>query len=118
MRIAFVGPFAFYPKGTVPVRMLPIAKVLQKEGHEVVMVLPPYDNLGDSGRSFRVDGVDVYNVVVHRRLFLVGYVFVALRLVMRVLSFRPDVVHVFKPKGHSGLAGMFLVFLKLSLIHI
>jgi glycosyltransferase involved in cell wall biosynthesis len=118
VRVVFVGPFAFYPKGTVPVRLLPLARVLRQWGHDVVIVLPPYDNLADSGRSFRVDGVDVHNVVVPRSFLGLGYFYVAWALVRRVLRFRPDVVHVFKPKGYSGLAGMFLKFFGLTRIPV
>lgn len=112
MRVVFVGPFAFYPKGTVPVRMLPLAKLLQQDGNAVEVLLPPYDNEADSGRSFRVDGVRVCNVVIPKSRLPLKYLYVAGDLVKRTLAFRPDVVHVFKPKGYSGLAAMFLILLK------
>lgn len=53
-------------------------------------------------------GVRVVNVVLPRRA--VGsagwYVWIAWRLLGSVRSWRPEVVHIFKPKGPSGLVGM------------
>jgi glycosyltransferase involved in cell wall biosynthesis len=112
LRIVFIGPFAFYPKGTVPVRMLPLAKELRRNGHYVEIVLPPYDNLVDSGKSYMIDGIDVHNVIIPENLKGLKFLVVAVSLVRRALRSKPDVVHVFKPKGYSGLAGMLLVVLR------
>jgi len=56
--MVFIGPFAFYPKGTVPARILPLANVVQQIGHEVTILLPPYDNSGHFGRSFKMEGIN------------------------------------------------------------
>lgn len=106
-----VAPFAVYPKSTVDVRMLPIAKTLVKRGHKVVIVIPPYDNPSYSGVEYEVDGVRISNVVF-RDLSLVKFVLVPLRIVRKVLSLKPDVVYVFKPKGYSGLVAMLLAAMR------
>lgn len=106
-----VAPFAIYPKGTVSVRILPIAKTLVKRGHEVAIVIPPYDNPSHSGVQHEVNGVKIFNVVF-RDLKVIKYVLTPLRIVRKILSLKPDVVHVFKPKGYSGLVAMFLAVVK------
>lgn len=111
MRIVFVGPFALYPKGTVTVRIVPLARALRENGHEVTILLPPYDKPEHSGRSFKVGGIDVYNVSIPTTCLPIKYLYVAGALVKKVLELRPDIVHVFKPKGYSGLSGIFLVIL-------
>jgi len=110
--VVFIGPFAFYPKGTVIVRVLPLAKALKEHGYEVVVLLPPYDAPQYSGVHFQVDGVNFYNAVIPKSRSPLKYLYVAACLVKKALEFKPDVVHVFKPKGYSGLAGMLLVVLK------
>lgn len=113
LKVVFIGPFAFYPKGTVIVRVLPLAKALEEHGCQVVVLLPPYDAPQDSGVHFVVNSVDFYNIPIPRSRLPLKYLYVATCLVKKALEFKPDVVHVFKPKGFSGLAGMLLVFLKL-----
>lgn len=112
MRIAMIGPFALYPKGTVSVRILPIAKALRSRGHDVAAFLPPYDNLKYSGKHLKVEDVDIYNVKMLATHVLFMPFFTAVQLVTKALVFRPHVIHVFKPKGYSGLAAMLLIILK------
>lgn len=106
-----VAPFAIYPKSTVSVRILPIAKTLAKRGYEVVIVIPPYDNPSHSGRKYEVDGVEIYNVAF-RDFKLIKYVLTPLRIVGKIFSLKPNIVYVFKPKGYSGLVAMFLGVIK------
>ena len=112
MRIALIGPFAFAPMGTVQVRVAPIARRLVSRGHSVRLVLPPYDNLRDSGKSSTLDGIDVRNTVIPVRSGVLKYPLVGLQLVILALTFRPQIIHVFKPKGYSGLAAMMLIALR------
>jgi glycosyltransferase involved in cell wall biosynthesis len=117
VRIAFVAPFGLRAKGTTRARALPLARALARRGHTVALFIPPYDSPEDSGRRWTDDGVDVINVALPRRdpkgfgkpfgsefhhLRLAG------RLLRAVCAWRPDVVHVFKPKGPSGLVGAVL----------
>ena len=68
MRIAFIGGFAFSPKGTMRARAHPLAVELVRLGHEVTIFLPPYDNLADSDREWRLEGVRIWNAGVAREL--------------------------------------------------
>ncbi len=118
MRVALVAPFGLRAKGTARARALPLGRALAGRGHTVALFVPPYDSVEDSGRQWRETlvrsgdrpqqevGVDVINIALppgrqgarwHLRL---GW-----RLFLAVAGWRPDVVHVFKPKGPSGLVG-------------
>ncbi len=112
MRIMLIGPFALYPKGTVSVRILSLARTLKGFGHEVSILLPPYDNLEHSGTRFEVNGICIQNVTMPISRMPTKYLYVCGELVKEALSFRPDIIHVFKPKGYSGLAAMFLIAAK------
>lgn len=109
MRIALVAPFAIHPKGTTRWRVLPLARALAAEGHDVRVVIPPYDWRQHSGRVWRDGGVQVVNVVLPGALDLPGHVLLARRLAQAALDGQPDVVHCFKPKGYSGLAAWLLL---------
>ncbi len=103
MRIAFIGPFGLEPKGTARVRMLPLARALAGRGHQVAVFLPPFHTPAEGGRRWQEGGVAVETVPVSR-LPVLGYLITAWRVARRALAFRPQVIHVFKPKGYSGIA--------------
>src|SRR4029078_9194650 len=44
MRIALLAPFGLQPKGTVQARILPLAHALGARGHQVRVVIPPWDD--------------------------------------------------------------------------
>jgi len=104
MRIVFVGPFAMQPKRTMAVRALPLARALAARGHEVLLVLPPWDHPQDAGWEWVEKGLRVYNVRLPLRAPVVFHIWLALRLVRACLQFGPEVVHCFKPKSYAGLA--------------
>lgn len=107
LRIVMIGPFAFQPKGTVSARAFFIGRALVSCGHQVTILMPPYDNPADSGRVGEQDGVRLENMVLQRDNAWNRLV-VPLRLARRATHLDPDVVHVFKPIGYSGLAGIYL----------
>lgn len=115
MRIAFVGGFAFSPKGTMRARAHPLAAELVRLGHEVTIFLPPYDNLADFGRGWQQEGVAVRNVGSERNRFYPQWSRLALftqllsDLIREVRRYRPDVIHVFKPKGFAGAAATYFL---------
>lgn len=124
MRVAFIGGFAFSPKGTIRARAHPLAAELVRLGHEVTMFLPPYDNPDDSGREWEQEGVCIRNVKMSfakpsRNGNGIGHLSTAATLlsapqlvsslVREVNRFRPDVIHVFKPKGFAGAAGSYFL---------
>lgn len=107
MRITIIGPFAFQPKGTVGARAFFIARALVQCGHQVTILMPPYDNPADSGRVWEQDGVRLENMVL-RRNDAWHQLIVPLCMARRAVQLDPEVFHVFKPIGYSGLAGMWL----------
>jgi glycosyltransferase involved in cell wall biosynthesis len=107
MNVVMIGPFAFQPKGTVSARAFFIARALVERGHRATILMPPYDNPADSGRVWEQDGVRLENLVQQRDDAWHRLV-VPLQLARRATRLDPDLVHVFKPIGYSGLAGLYL----------
>jgi len=103
MRIVFVGPFAMEPKRTMAVRALPLGKALAARGHQVMMLLPPWDKPQDAGKEWIEDGVYVHNVLLPARLPLLQHLLLTWRLLHSALKHNPDVIHCFKPKSYAGL---------------
>ena len=110
MRIALVAPFGLRAKGTARARALPLARELARRGHELALFVPPYDSLADSGRRWTDAGVDVINLPLPRfgQGSAAWYLWLGWRLFRAVRAWQPDVAHVFKPKGPSGLVGALL----------
>lgn len=96
-----LGGFGMQPKATMTYRALPLGRELAARGHAVTLIVPPWDHRDDAGRSWDDHGVQVVNIALPSRLETPGIV-AALR--RAVIEAAPDVVHVFKPKGYSGLA--------------
>lgn len=102
MRVALVGPFGLQPQGTMAVRALPLAHALARRGHTPLVVLAPWSYPADSGREWDDGPVRIENVPISPRAAI------PFHLVSRVRAFRPDVVHIFKPKSYAGLVQWFL----------
>ena len=116
MQIVFIGPFGLQPKGTMSVRALPLAKALAARGHQVTVLIPPWDDPGRSGQNWTDGGITVVNVELPppglRRwpgLFQLG---LTQTLVKQALARQPDVIHLFKPKAYAGLAHLVLRWLR------
>ena len=105
MRIAFVAPFGLRAKGTTRARALPLARELAWRGHAVALFIPPYDSPEDAGKRWIDAGVEVVNAPLPRMSASspVSYFVLAWSLLRAVVAWQPEVVHVFKPKGPSGL---------------
>ncbi|HHS98268.1 MAG TPA: glycosyltransferase [Chloroflexi bacterium] len=103
MRIVMVGPFGLRPRGTMSVRALPMARALVRRGHQVTLLLPPWQNPEDAGRRWEEDGVSVDNIPLPSVPPPLFHLATALRLTRRALALQPDAVHLFKPKAYSGL---------------
>ena len=108
MKIVMVGPFGLKTKSTMRERALPMAHALARRGHTVTMILPPWDNPEDTGKSYFDDGVQIINAPLPR--VGGGFFFVALTATLVRLALRqnPDVIHLFKPKAYAGLAHLLL----------
>jgi glycosyltransferase involved in cell wall biosynthesis len=103
MRIVFVGPFALQPKRTMAVRALPLARALAARGHQVLMVLPPWDSPQDAGREWEEGGVRVCNLPLPMHVPVWEQLVLTARAVRTALRYQPDVIHCFKPKAYAGL---------------
>lgn len=109
MRILFLAPFAAGgPKGTTRWRVLPLARALAAQGHVVRVLIPPYDCPRQSGLSWRDQGVQVDNVELPCFHSSLSQVAMAKELAEAAVTWQPDVVHCFKPKGPAGLAAWVL----------
>ena len=104
LRVAMIGPFGLGPKATVRERALPLARALVARGHRVTVTMPPWHTPEEAGRAWEEEGVRLEYVPLGPRVPLLRHAAIAGRLAARALAFRPDVVHVFKPKAHAGLA--------------
>ncbi|HET6419887.1 MAG TPA: glycosyltransferase family 4 protein [Geobacteraceae bacterium] len=104
MKIVFLAPFGIRPKGTVFARMIPLAAELQSLGHEVTIVAPPYTNPEDSGKTETVRGVPIKNITLGPTNKIIAALALARRMYRTAMAEKPDLVHLFKPKGYGGLA--------------
>ncbi|MFB0535958.1 MAG: glycosyltransferase family 4 protein [Anaerolineae bacterium] len=112
MRVVFIGPFGLRVKGTMSRRAMPMARALADRGHEVDIILPPWDCPEDSGREWEEEGVGVHNIALPPHFPLLFHLLVTWRLVRRALALKPDVVHCFKPKAYAGLSATGIWFLQ------
>lgn len=104
MRILFAAPFGLETKATVRSRALPLAQGLAAFGHDVEVLVPPWDTPGGKPEIELMAGVCV------RQVELTGGVAgTVLRMWARVLSSAPDVLHIVKPRLHAG-ACQFLAY--------
>lgn len=106
MNIVFLAPFGIRPKGTLIARMLPLAVELQRLGCRVTIVAPPYTNPEDSGKTGIIRGVRLVNVALPATGKALSALPLSWRLFRAALAEKPDLVHLFKPKGYGGLAAM------------
>lgn len=98
MKIAFVAPFGLGKKTTVWARTLPLAKELARLGHEVKILIPPWDTPADSGKQWSDDTVTVVNVSLHG-----GVPVTIFRLLHELRQFQPQIIHIVKPRAHAGI---------------
>jgi len=112
MKIVFLAPFGIRPKGTLLARMLPLAVALQGLGHTVTIIAPPYTNPEDAGTSEIVRGVRLVNVWLGPGGKVFSAIPIAWRMLHSTMAEKPDLIHLFKPKGYGGIAAMLLISLK------
>ena len=114
MYAVYIAPFGFAPKNTTGRRVMPMARAAAATGHRVRVIVPPYDDPNTYGQAWEDDGVEV--TCLPRPRFdgtvLIGPAWTQWRLARAaadlVEQWRPDLVHVFKPKAVSGLAQMLI----------
>lgn len=89
-------------------RALFLAKSLAGRGHQVTVLIPPWDDPERSGKSWEEDGVRIINVALPPDLPLLFHLGLTWSLVAQALALQPDVIHFFKPKAYAGLAHLFV----------
>jgi glycosyltransferase involved in cell wall biosynthesis len=100
LRVVLLGGFGMRPKATMSARALPLGQALAARGHSVMLVVPPWDHPEDAGEIWDEGGVRVINAAIPSSL-QTPRITRALRDMVHAAQ--PDIVHVFKPKGFSGL---------------
>ena len=98
-----LAPFGLRPKGTTISRVLPIARVLAAQGLEVRVVVPPWDDPASAGQRIREGNLEIVQAPLAGSLM--RPLALSRELGQLVREFEPDVVHVFKPIGYTGLLG-------------
>jgi glycosyltransferase involved in cell wall biosynthesis len=113
-RVTMLAPFGIRPKGTLAARMLPLAQALVRRGHQVTIVAPPVHNPQDAGQRVLYGGVAVTHTQLPRLPGPAHAGEYALLLLARAMADQPEVLHLFKPRGYSGLAALLARFLSPS----
>jgi glycosyltransferase involved in cell wall biosynthesis len=103
MKIVFIGPFGLQPKSTMRSRALPLARALVQRGHELTVLLPPWDDPARAGQAWRDGQVDIVNIALPPRIPLLFQFTVTHALLRQALLLQPEVIHFFKPKAFAGL---------------
>src|SRR5437016_1863129 len=98
------GCFALRPRATMSARALPLAEALADRGHDVTVLVPPYEDPAHPATSETVGGVEIRHLAIGGTT-RVARLKSALSMVAAARRSRPDVVHLFKPTGYPGLAG-------------
>jgi glycosyltransferase involved in cell wall biosynthesis len=91
---------------------LGLAQALRARGHEVTLLLPPWDDPERAGQTWAEGGVRIINVTLPPGLPLLFHILLTGKLVAAALALKPEVVHLFKPKAYAGLAHLALWWLR------
>ncbi|MBN1484871.1 MAG: glycosyltransferase family 4 protein [Chloroflexia bacterium] len=108
MRITLIAPFATRPKGTTRSRVLPLATALTRRGHQVRVLIPAWDHPSEAGREQVIDDLHLHWLELRRPLLPR----LSWKLAREARRGQPDLIHVFKPKAHAGLALFWLWLLR------
>jgi glycosyltransferase involved in cell wall biosynthesis len=106
LHIVMLAPFGIRPKGTLLARMLPLAQALTQRGHRIQIIAPPIHNPEDAGRRDSYGGVEVLHTERPPLPAPLNTLHQVAALMRPALHSGPDVLHLFKPKGYSGLAAL------------
>lgn len=101
-----LAPFGLRPKATLSQRMLPLAVALQERGWDCSIIAPASTEPADAGRVEWIAGVRIEHVALPRLPGPFGFVETSARMLAAAMRQQPDLLHVFKPKGYSGLAAL------------
>jgi glycosyltransferase involved in cell wall biosynthesis len=100
------------------VRALPMAKALVTRGHQVTMLIPPWDDPDRAGQRWIDADVEIINVALPPGIPGVFHLWLTYILVTHVRQLKPDVIHCFKPKAYAGLTHLGLWLLQEFNFHV
>ena len=112
MQVVMIGPFGLTVKSTMRERALPMAKALVRKGHEVTLIVPPWDSPAEAGQTWSDEGVRIINTPLPKVKGPLYHLQLTAWLVRTALQFQPEVIHLFKPKAYSGLSHLWLLALR------
>ncbi|MEJ2749999.1 MAG: glycosyltransferase [Anaerolineae bacterium] len=98
-----IGPFGLHPNKTMRSRAFSLARELAARDHAVRLFMPPWQTPEEADKSWEEDGVTLRYTPLRG-----GVLGITRHLVGEALAWQPEVVHCFKPKAYSGLAGWWL----------
>ncbi len=105
LRLLYIAPFGTCEKQTVQRRLIPLGRALAARGHEIEVIVPAWDCPQQAGRDESDGVVNIHyprlGPAPHRLLDIA----LLKRITDRIGEFDPDIVHVFKPIGYSGVIG-------------
>ena len=107
LKIVMLGPFGLHPNKTMRSRALSLAREQVKQGHQVDIMMPPWQTPEAADTHWDEDGVTLHYVSLKG-----GLPFIVWRMATAVYQQKPDVVHSFKPKAYSGLTMWCLWYLR------
>lgn len=100
-KVTMLGTFGVRPKGTLRARALAMARVMRARGWESNLITTPWDNPEDSGQHWYEAGIQIVNTrFAHPALWPLA----SGEMIYRTRASKPDIVHLFKPKGFGDLA--------------
>lgn len=101
-----LAPFGIRPKGTLLARMLPLAQALARRGYEMSIVAPAVQNPEDAGTRVVHGGVPVIHAPAPRLPGPAAVADQSAAMLLLARAERPDLLHLFKPKGYGGLVAL------------
>jgi glycosyltransferase involved in cell wall biosynthesis len=105
-RVVMLAPFGLRPKATLSQRMVPLAAALGERGWRCTIVAPSYTEPRDAGTREIIQGVPVEHVRLARLPGALGVIETSAHMLAAARRWQPDLIHVFKPKGYSGVAAL------------
>jgi len=85
-----------------------MAQSLAERGHQIKIILPPWDSPEDSATETEVESVLVSQARLPASVPGLFGLALSFRLAREALAFGPEVVHCFKPKAYAGAAAFVL----------
>jgi glycosyltransferase involved in cell wall biosynthesis len=104
-RVLMLGTFGLRPKATLRSRALAMAQGLPSSDWIFRLVTTPWDHPQDAGKRWVEGGVPVINTKMTSPL---AFPFATTEMIRQSRRMRPDLIHLFKPKGFGDIAARWL----------